>query len=66
MPKPKIKKEHCFGCMMCTVACPRGVLIEPETGMIPAIKTPNECTACMRCVDECPHEAILIIEVEAK
>ncbi|MGC8817562.1 MAG: 4Fe-4S dicluster domain-containing protein [Candidatus Hadarchaeum sp.] len=61
MPRPKINEDLCFGCMCCTVACPRGVLIEPRTGMIPLIKTPKECTGCKCCADECPHNAIKIL-----
>lgn len=65
-PEPKIEEALCVGCMNCTVACPRGVLIEPRNEpyrYLPLVKTPNECTACKRCVDACACDAIKISEV---
>jgi Pyruvate/2-oxoacid:ferredoxin oxidoreductase delta subunit len=62
MPKPRIDKDCCVGCMNCTISCPRGVLIEPRIGMLPSIITEQECNGCKRCIDSCQYNAIKLVE----
>lgn len=67
MPKVIFREERCKGCMLCTSACPVGIVIMDESrlnskGFHPATVIEMEkCKGCTLCARMCPD---LVIEVE--
>jgi 2-oxoglutarate ferredoxin oxidoreductase subunit delta len=65
----RIDKERCKGCVLCVVACAKGLLhmargfnergqhyVEESTG--------DACSGCKNCADMCPEGAIEIEKIE--
>jgi 2-oxoglutarate ferredoxin oxidoreductase subunit delta len=63
MAKIIIDEEKCKGCELCTVACPKGIIVMAEyfnkKGYHPAKQiNPEKCTGCAFCAMTCPDVAI--------
>ena len=65
MAKLEVDRELCKGCLICTVACPKGLLHRGEAynklGFY-AVELENEsgCSGCTLCAEVCPEVAILV------
>ena len=57
-PIPKINKDKCTNCLICTDACYRGVF--QKTGDNVQVANPLNCTLCKYCIDLCEPDAITI------
>ncbi|KPK42104.1 MAG: hypothetical protein AMJ78_03600 [Omnitrophica WOR_2 bacterium SM23_29] len=65
MGKITIRRDACKGCELCSISCPKGVIVMDEAlnirGVRPAKFLDNDkCTACRSCAIICPD---LCIEV---
>ena len=65
MPKIKIKRDKCKGCLLCISVCPKGSLIEDKDlnrrGIKPVkFKQGSECIGCTMCAIICPDACIEI------
>lgn len=63
MAKIIIDEEKCKGCELCTVACPKDIIVMAEhfnkKGYHPAEQiNPEKCTGCAFCAMTCPDVAI--------
>jgi len=63
MAKIIIDEEKCKGCELCTVACPKDIIVMAEhfnkKGYHPAKQiNPEKCTGCAFCAMTCPDVAI--------
>lgn len=59
MPKVIIDQNRCKGCLLCTVVCLQGLLIEDvqlnKHGLKPVkVRQDANCTGCARCAVICP------------
>ena len=66
MIKVRILEEHCKGCELCVVVCPRKMLTLSNRynsrglRVVSAIKS-DGCTGCCNCSTMCPDAAIEIV-----
>jgi len=65
MPKPVFYEERCKGCELCTVVCPKKILVLSERinnkGYHPSTCIDeSQCIGCMLCAKTCPD---LVIEI---
>jgi len=63
MPKIKINRQKCKGCLLCVGVCPRGLItMDPklnEKGLRPVrIEKEGECLGCAVCAIICPDVCI--------
>jgi len=73
MPKAKLtfNDEHCKGCDLCTVACPKNILKLDDTrvngkGYPPVMCVDiDACTACAICAKMCPDSVIAVEREDA-
>ena len=49
---------NCNQCLICTLYCPEGALVE-QAGQISVIQ--NWCNGCGTCAFECPQKAIVMV-----
>ena len=63
MPKIKINKDKCKGCLLCIAVCPKG-LIEQDNNLNLSgvkgakIKSDQGCIGCAMCAIICPDTCI--------
>ncbi len=67
MPGIEIDEARCKGCGLCTIACPRQLIVLSEKinllGYTPAqAKVQDECTGCKMCAEICPDVAIMVFK----
>jgi len=67
MAKIVIHEEKCKGCELCTVACPKDIIVMAkhfnEKGYHPAQQiNPEKCTGCAFCAMTCPDVAIEVFK----
>jgi 2-oxoglutarate ferredoxin oxidoreductase subunit delta len=65
MARIEIDINRCKGCGLCTIACPRSLIVLSDTlnahGFTPAVITcQEECTGCTLCAEICPDVAITV------
>jgi 2-oxoglutarate ferredoxin oxidoreductase subunit delta len=65
MPKPVFNEEKCKGCELCTIVCPKKIVIISDRfnskGYRPAMCiNEKECTGCTLCAKTCPD---MVIEI---
>ncbi|OGQ01627.1 MAG: tungsten formylmethanofuran dehydrogenase [Deltaproteobacteria bacterium RBG_19FT_COMBO_52_11] len=63
MGKIVVNRERCKACALCTLSCPKKLIVfskEPNTqGFYPAEpSTDNDCNGCALCAESCPDVAI--------
>jgi 2-oxoglutarate ferredoxin oxidoreductase subunit delta len=62
MPRIKIDKEHCKGCQLCLINCPKGLIKIDSSlnkkGIKPAVFVKGRCNGCRFCAVICPDGAI--------
>jgi 2-oxoglutarate ferredoxin oxidoreductase subunit delta len=63
MAKLVLDVERCKGCLLCTEACPKGLLKKGEAFNKQGYYTvvlirPGECKGCTLCAEVCPDIAI--------
>jgi 2-oxoglutarate ferredoxin oxidoreductase subunit delta len=65
MGRVEIDESRCKGCGMCTIACPKKIILLSDKvniqGYTPAV-APNQeqCTGCALCAEICPDVAIIV------
>lgn len=70
MAEPKgrvrIATNICKGCGLCTVACPKGIMVF-SGGTVnlkgyqpPVVSRPEKCTGCGNCAQMCPDVALTV------
>jgi 2-oxoglutarate ferredoxin oxidoreductase subunit delta len=66
-----IDEFRCKGCALCTVACPRNLILMSDKinklGFLPATISPESlinCTSCALCAQMCPDVAISVYRGE--
>ena len=62
--KPRVFRDWCKSCGICSSFCPKNVIGHDETGA-PKIERPEECIGCGFCELHCPDFAIDIKEDNA-
>jgi 2-oxoglutarate ferredoxin oxidoreductase subunit delta len=65
MARIEIDINRCKGCGLCTIACPRSLIVLSGTinslGYTPAdITDQDRCTGCTLCAEICPDVAITV------
>lgn len=66
MSRVEIIEEFCKGCLLCTQACPRGLLRQSERHNSQGYRvaeqadTEGRCNACAFCAMMCPDAAIRV------
>jgi 2-oxoglutarate ferredoxin oxidoreductase subunit delta len=62
-----IDEKMCKGCILCTTACPKGVIAMAEDRFTPKgyhpaelVDPDGECTGCAICALMCPEAAIMV------
>jgi len=65
MAKLVLDRELCKGCLLCTTACPKGLLKKGEGfnskgHYTVTIECEDRCTGCTLCAEMCPDVAILV------
>jgi 2-oxoglutarate ferredoxin oxidoreductase subunit delta len=67
VPKITIDPMRCKGCGLCTIACPRNLIVLSERinsqGYLPADISREDlknCTSCAMCARMCPDVAIAV------
>ncbi len=63
MPKVVVREDRCKGCELCTISCPKGLMVlSPKinaAGYHPAMcKDDAACISCAMCARNCPDMAI--------
>lgn len=59
MPKIKINKNKCKGCLLCVSVCPKGLIAKAQEFNAQGVnavehKEGSECTGCAMCAIICP------------
>lgn len=67
MPKIKINELRCKGCGLCTIACPRKLVILGDTPnsqgyTVALFSEPEKCIGCALCAEMCPDVAIMVFK----
>ena len=67
MPYIIIDEDRCKGCGLCTIACPKKLVVMSETpnsiGLKVAVFSGAEkCTGCALCAEMCPDVAITVFK----
>lgn len=67
MPKIEIDESRCKGCGLCTISCPRNLIVLSERinllGYTPAqTKDGDKCSGCKLCAEMCPDVAIKVFK----
>ncbi len=71
MSRIVIREERCKGCLLCTTACPKGLIVQSERFNKMGYKVAEvpegrmaECTACASCAKLCPDCCITVYKSE--
>lgn len=67
MPYITINEARCKGCGLCTIACPKRLVVMSEkpnsVGVTVAVfSNNNTCTGCALCAEMCPDVAICVFK----
>ena len=64
-PRTVVSPEHCKGCGLCVLACPKDVLVQlsgfNSKGHHPASYVGEGCTGCGMCFYACPEPAAITV-----
>jgi 2-oxoglutarate ferredoxin oxidoreductase subunit delta len=65
MPKPVFHEERCKGCELCTVVCPKKIIVLSDRTnsigyRISSCIDESKCIGCMMCAKACPD---MVIEI---
>jgi 2-oxoglutarate ferredoxin oxidoreductase subunit delta len=65
MPKPVFREERCKGCELCTVVCPKKIIVMSDhfnsKGYRPSsCSDESQCIGCALCARTCPDVVIEI------
>jgi 2-oxoglutarate ferredoxin oxidoreductase subunit delta len=63
----KVDEMRCKGCGLCTIACPKKLVVMSESpnsmGLTVAVFSgPEKCTGCAMCGEMCPDVAITVFK----
>lgn len=63
MARLKLDRERCKGCLICTSACPKGLLVKGREfnsrGYFTVLlKDAEKCSGCALCAEMCPDIAM--------
>jgi len=59
MPEIRVNSDVCTKCGLCTQACPTGIFLQPEKGVVPRLVRKEMCIDCGHCVAICPSGAVV-------
>lgn len=70
MPRVTFNEDRCKGCELCTVVCPKGIVVMAKhfntSGFYPAtVVEQDKCTGCAFCARMCP-DIVIKVEKEEK